>query len=571
MNIDGLTLTVVTKELSSRLLNGQINKIYQIDKTTLLLQIHTFSGSENLIITVGNSPACYLSTGLSDLPKEPSSLSMFLRKHIENARLTTIQQLASDRILLFQADKLDLDGTIVSTTIYVELMGKYSNCIFVQNGYILESLIHVTPLMSQERTIAPKQPFILPPNSNRLSLLEFSAAEIKELLQTYPMPSIGETIRQVFNGVGPQLLDEIMYRSQLHSSDDFLTLSDSAITELANTLASVGKEIANSSTLYKYEVSTKKSIYSPIPLTHSKIRDLIPVIIHSPSIEFATSVRSTGGIQTANQELETLLKQALEKEKKRHQKITNELEDADKADQYKMYGDLLMINAYLSTQYESSITLSNLLVDPPEDIVIPLKPELSIAENAQHYYKRYTKFKNRLIMAQEQLRLSEEKCIYLDSIRYSLSLANDRSTLQEIREECERAGLLKKSKKSIQFKSSKENYLKIDTPDGDIMIGKNNQQNDYLTHRWAKPTDLWFHTLHWQGSHVILRPHKEPTEELIQLAASYAAYYSKAKEAEKVDVDYTMIKFVKKPPASPLGFVTYSNQKTVTVTPKEPK
>ena len=153
MNLDGLTMSVLAKELNERLQTGQIQKLYQIDKTTLLFKIRALNEDQNLIITVGATPAMYLSKPLQDLPKEPSSLCMFLRKHIEGSRIVKVEQINGDRIMCIQTDKLEMDGSITSTLIYIELMGKYSNCIFVQNGVILESLIHVSPLMNRERSI----------------------------------------------------------------------------------------------------------------------------------------------------------------------------------------------------------------------------------------------------------------------------------------------------------------------------------------------------------------------------------------------------------------------------------
>ena len=174
MNLDGLTLAVLTRELSDQLVTGQIQRLLQIDKTTIVLKVNTHQGNKDLVITAGNLPACYLSHGITDLPKEPTALCMFLRKHLEGARITAIKQLNGDRILRINADKLALDGSLISNRIYIELMGKYSNCIFVQDGQILEALIHVTPLMNRERSIAPKLTYELPPNSERGSLFEFN-------------------------------------------------------------------------------------------------------------------------------------------------------------------------------------------------------------------------------------------------------------------------------------------------------------------------------------------------------------------------------------------------------------
>lgn len=574
MNLDGLTLAVLTKELAKHLVTGQIQRLLQIDKTTLVLKVNTSKGNQDLVITAGNMPACYLSHGITDLPKEPTALCMFLRKHLEGARITAIEQLNGDRILRISADKLALDGSLISNRIYIELMGKYSNCIFVQDGLILEALIHVTPLMNRERSIAPKLPYELPPNSERGSLFEFKDNEILELLHNFGQGTVAETVRRIFNGFGPALLKEVCYKANLSEKTDITALTSEAINELGHALIALKNELSTATQLLEYENEKHKKFYSPIPLTYlvalgGQLKTTYDFI--SEPLELA--VVKQGGINTTTHELERTLQQAIKKEELRHSKIQAELDASDKAEEYKSYGDLLMINAYLDTQYKPTITLDNILVEPVEPITIPLQPELTIVENAQHYYKQYTKLKNRMQSGLYQLNQSAQRIDYLQSVLYSLSIADSKELVQEIYNECEQAGLLKKSKKPVSYKVPKHNFMRFPINGGEIFIGRNNQQNEYLTHRFAKPTDIWFHTLQVQGSHVILRPIEGTmaTDEMITLAAQYAAYFSKARESSKVAVDYAPIKFIKKPPASPLGFVIYTNQKTAVIDPKEPQ
>ena len=261
---------------------------------------------------------------------------------------------------------------------------------------------------------------------------------------------------------------------------------------------------------------------------------------------------------------------AIKKEEGRHQKIKEELEDTNKMDTYKLYGDLLMINAHLQVQYEPSIELQNLLSDEGEMLTIPLKPNLTIVENAQWYYKLYTKLKNRMVSGEYQLNASTTKLEYLKSILYSISLATTRESLEEIRKECMDAGIIKKSKKPLSYKLGKSNYIHLTIDEGEMFIGRNNQQNEYLTHRFAKPTDIWFHTQDIQGSHLILRLNVEPDDMILSKVAQYAAYFSKARETSKVPVDYTYIKNIKKPPGAPLGFVIFNTHQTMIVEPKKP-
>lgn len=567
MNLDGLTMSVLAKELNERLQTGQIQKLYQIDKTTLLFKVRALNEDQNLIITVGATPAMYLSQPLQDLPKEPSSLCMFLRKHIEGSRIVKVEQINGDRIMCIQTDKLEMDGSITSTYIYIELMGKYSNCIFVQDGIILESLIHVSPLMNRERIISPKIQYDLPPNANRVSLMDFDNNEIKNLLTSFGNGSVQQSIRAIFNGFGKPLLDELLYISKLSGEEIITDLDTSQLDTLAKALYDLKVKLENSKGLFTLVNDNNKKAYTSILLHNYKVLKEYNTI--SEALE--ESIHNTKAIYTADKELEKILTAAIKKEEGRHQKIKDELEDTKKMETYKLYGDLLMINAHLQVQYEPSIELQNLLSEENEMLTIPLKPNLTIVENAQWYYKLYTKLKNRMVSGEFQLNASTTKLAYLQSILYSISLATTRESLEEIRKECMDAGIIKKSKKPLSYKLGKSNYIHLTIDEGEIFIGRNNQQNEYLTHRFAKPTDIWFHTQDIQGSHLILRLNVEPDDMILSKVAQYAAYFSKARDTSKVPVDYTYIKNIKKPPGSPLGFVIFNTHQTMIVEPKKPE
>ena len=566
MNLDGLTMSVLAKELNERLQTGQIQKLYQIDKTTLLFKIRALNEDQNLIITVGATPAMYLSKPLQDLPKEPSSLCMFLRKHIEGSRIVKVEQINGDRIMCIQTDKLEMDGSITSTLIYVELMGKYSNCIFVQDGVVLESLIHVSPLMNRERSISPKLQYELPPNANRVSLMDFDYNEIRNLLVSFGNGSVQQSIRAIFNGFGKPLLDEVLYNANLNGDEIITDLEASQVDKLANALYDLKMMLQNGNGLLSLVNDNHKKAYSTFILHNYNVVKTYETI--SEALE--ETIHSTKAIHTADKELEKILTAAIKKEEGRHKKIKEELEDTNKMDTYKLYGDLLMINAHLQVQYEPSIELQNLLSDEGEMLTIPLKPNLTIVENAQWYYKLYTKLKNRMVSGEYQLNASTTKLEYLKSILYSISLATTRESLEEIRKECMDAGIIKKSKKPLSYKLGKSNYIHLTIDEGEMFIGRNNQQNEYLTHRFAKPTDIWFHTQDIQGSHLILRLNVKPDDMILSKVAQYAAYFSKARETSKVPVDYTYIKNIKKPPGAPLGFVIFNTHQTMIVEPKKP-
>ena len=567
MNLDGLTMSVLAKELNQSLQSGQIQKLYQVDKHSLLFKVRSANQDVNLMITVGANPAVYICKPIQDLPKEPSSLCMFLRKHIEGSRIASVEQINGDRILCIHIDKLEMDGSITSTAIYIELMGKYSNCIFVQNDIILESLIHVSPLMNRERSVGPKMTYELPPNSNRVSLLDFNEDEIFNLLTTFGSGTVTNAIRSVFNGFGKALLDYVLNLSHLSGLEDINALSNDVLHILANALYHVKENLLEAHQLLVYENVNNKKIYMPFPMdTEFTLIKIYPTI--SEAIE--ESITKSGSIHTADKELERIISNAIKKEELRHKKIKEELDDTQKMETYKLYGDLLMINSHVQAHYKPSIDVQNLLSEPAETITIPLKPELTIVENGQWYYKLYTKLKNRIISGQYQLDQSTVKLEYYRTILYSLSLATTRESLEEIRHECMDAGIIKKSKKPLSYKLGKSNYIHLEIPEGDLYIGRNNQQNEYLTHRFAKPNDLWFHTQDIQGSHLILRTETDPDDMLISQVAKYAAYFSKARHSSKVPVDYTYIKNIKKPPKSPLGFVIFNTHQTMIVEPEKP-
>ena len=566
MNLDGLTMSVLAKELNERLQTGQIQKLYQIDKTTLLFKIRALNEDQSLVITVGATPAMYLSKPIQDLPKEPSSLCMFLRKHIEGSRIVKVEQINGDRIMCIQTDKLEMDGSITSTFIYVELMGKYSNCIFVQDGVILESLIHVSPLMNRERSISPKLHYELPPNANRVSLMDFDYDEIKNLLTSFGDGTVQQSIRAIFNGFGKPLLDEVLLTSNLSGNEIISDLIPTQVDALAKALYEIKIKLNESNGLLTLINDNNKKAHATFILQNYKVLKEYSTI--SEALE--ESIHNTKSIHTADKELEKILTAAIKKEEVRHQKIKDELDDTNKMDTYKLYGDILMINAHLQVQYEPSIQLPNLLSEDGELLTIPLKPNLTIVENGQWYYKLYTKLKNRMVSGEYQLNASTTKLEYLKSILYSISLATTRESLEEIRKECMDAGIIKKSKKPLSYKLGKSNYIHLTIDEGEIFIGRNNQQNEYLTHRFAKPTDIWFHTQDIQGSHLILRLNVDPDDMILSKVAQYAAYFSKARDTSKVPVDYTYIKNIKKPPGSPLGFVIFNTHQTMIVEPKKP-
>ncbi len=572
MNFDGLTMTVLTKELNSSCIGRQIQSLIQPDKTTLQLKL---SGPQKieLLITVGNYPACFITEGLKDLPKVPSSQTMFLRKQLEGGRITDIKQIHDDRIICITIDRLAMDGSLETKELYIELMGKHSNCILVEKGVVVEALIHVTPLMSQVRPITPKTPYTLPPHANRMCIGDFDAKTIADMIQNYSLDTVGRTIRNLFNGFGDDLLTSIctqLSHNENTSIDKFTPmteLTEEKITSLSNILYATGQKIKESHTLYEYVTNKKKHIYAPLPLAHLGQ----PYVVHnkvSPLVE--REIKNKNSIYTTKQELASIIDKAIKKEALRLTKIEEELRECGDMDLFKEYGDLLMIYAYLPHAYKNEITVVNYLSTDQKDITIPLLPNLTMTENGQRYYKLYNKLKKRWERKDQLLQSSNNRLDYYNSILFSLDQSTTKNEIEEIKRECEEAHIINKRKVTLQTQQNKSKILTIPINHGNILIGRNNKQNDYITHKLGRPNDLWFHALKTQGAHVLLQTEGSPTDSEIVEAASYAAYYSKGAESPKVAIDYTEIKNVKKPPKSPLGYVTYTKQRTLMVPPQKP-
>lgn len=569
MNLDGLTLTLLTKELHESLLSSQIQRINQLDKTTLVFQTHGQKGTQYLVITMGSFPAIFITDTWEELPKEPTGLAMYLRKHLENARITHVEQVHDDRIIKLTLDKLSLQGMVETYYIYVELMGKHSNAIITTAHHeILEALIHVTPYMNAMRTVQPKEIYVLPPHTERMCLKDFDAATLKDILMNYKEGNIEKTLRALFNGIGPYIMSEIVNRAQLSKNTHFETCTEKEYKNLSAALVSVWQDIERSTSLYQYRIENKICM---LPFVPTYAKDAMQLHIHtSPSSYLKEQITLKGSMDTSKQHLLEKLKVALQKEELRYQKIKEEFNETKQMDLYKLYGDTLMIHSYLKQHHDTTITLANYLEAAEETLTIPIHPDISIVQNAQVYYKKYQKLKSRLTHGKEQLDKSLHRIKYIQSVLYSLKEATNKEDLQEIRLECEEHALVKETQRHIKNKNIKEGYMTLIRDGYIIYIGKNNKQNAFLTHQKAKPFDIWFHVKEYHGSHVILHPATTITEEMIYEAASYAAYYSEAKDGSNVPVDYTDIRHIKKIPGVPLSLVTFKENKTIYVNPKAP-
>lgn len=566
MNLDGITLHCITNELATILKGGQISKIYQLDARSLYFRIFNDTGIHHLVMTLDDSPRLYIASSMPPTPDVPTGLCMFLRKYYENGRIAKIEQLHLDRLIDIDVDVLDMSGKLVTRKIHVELMGKYSNVIFTENGVIIEALIKTGKNKKAVRTIAPKEPYDFPPNFMRMDPFSFSAQELTDMMETGTDEALKTWMLKRFNGMSTVVLNELAYETGLDLTAPVATLSPADRFAWCRAVEKFGQKLEAIAGAYVYSVKGKEIIF-PLELESladypRRHYDLIETYLD----EYQSSHRSLNGEQ---EQLQKKVEKLITKQKRKIKRIAAEMKETKKMDTYKLYGDLLMIFAYEHHDHEKNITVKNLLSPEQEDVTIPLNPAYSMTDNANRYYKRYTKMRNRKQMSAKLHEENKSHLDYLYSLEYSLENANTKDAIADIKAEMKQMKLISEHGRDKLKKDSAQDILTKQIDGLDVWIGRNNRQNDFLTLKKAHPYDLWFHVKNQPGSHVILACHgTTPTDAQILRAAQLAAYYSKARESSKVEVDCTLVRNVKKPAHAVPGFVIFEKQKTYIVEPR---
>lgn len=569
MNIDSITLQVITHELQEALIGGQISKIYQPDIRTLYFRIFNTPKTYHLIITLDITPRIYLSSVIPPMPDMPSALCMFLRKYYENGRIASIEQLYLDRLLSIDIDILNAAGKLITRTIQIELMGKYSNVIFTENNIILEALIKTKRNTTALRTIAPKEPYGFPPNAMRMNPFSFTSEELADMMPNSVEETLGRWLLRHFNGMSTILLNELTYRTGIDHNKTLAEISLSDRFTWCRAIEQMGIELkqVNGVYVYKENEKTKELIF---PLLLQCLSTSSP--IHVPYVQtylnkFQESCKSLNGEQRI---LQKIVQKRIEKQKKKIHRMQIEMEETTKMDVYREYGDLLMIYASMPWQHQSYITVDNILHEPVNSIKIPINPACSLTENANKYYKKYTKLRHRKRSTAHLQEENEMFLTYLYSLDYALETVHTKAEIDDIKDEMKQSNLLEHTARIKTKKKTVSPIFTIMIDNIPLYIGHNNRQNDYLTGKKAHPYDLWFHAKNIPGSHVILACHDvQPTVEQIEKAAQMAAFCSQGKKSSKVEVDCTLIKYVKKMPHAVPGLVTFSHQKTYLVEPKD--
>ena len=569
---------IVTKKIVDELQNIQdykIDKIYQPDKNTVILGLYgNYTNVSILACISSNNYRIHLTTNLVKNPTIAPNFCMLLRKHILGYKIKDIYTKSLERIVFIELENLENPDKPIYKTLVIELMGKHSNIILLdENRIIIDALRHTSVEENAQRDIYPTSRYY-EPISNKHNLLEISNfEEFFNLLKLDEDSNIEDSIVNTFNGIGLSNLKALTM--DIKSKNEYTSQKN-----VAHSIYNSILEILNSKNLSIKTTSLKNDSPNDYCLVSSCENN-------SYSLNFAIddfyfSKENNEIFKNFRNMLLNIILSTLKKYEKRLQNIDEKLEECKSMDKYKLYGELLTANLYRIPDYNTdSISLEN-YYNNNELIKIPLDKKYSPQYNAKRYYKKYSKLKNALEIVSTQKLETINEIKYIESTIYELETCKDISDVQEIYDEISENEIFKNSfsKKNIfKKKSSKKpkkmttnkfvsfNPLKFNIDGYTIYVGRNNKENDYLTNKFANKNDIWFHTKEIHGSHVILKanPNEQVPENIIYEAAKLAANHSKAKSSSNIPVDYCLVQYVKKVPGNKPGLVIYRNNKTIYV------
>ncbi|MBD9008911.1 MAG: fibronectin/fibrinogen-binding protein [Clostridiales bacterium] len=577
MSFDGFVTRCVTDELRSKLLNGKIDKVYQPEKDEIILSVRTRSGNYKLLLSASASnPRIHLTEVQRENPMTPPMLCMLMRKHLAGAVIIDIKQNGFDRVVRIDAETRNELGDLCTRSVIIEIMGRHSNIILVDDsGRIMDSAKHIDFTVSAVRQVLPGMTYELPPAQDKTAADSLKATGLMEALAAQPEDTLMDKfLLSEIMGMSPLLAREIVYRFSGNTKMMKCEVDCAAfVVHTVDFLKNICGGIYEPSLVI--EPSEKKPVaFSCVRLSqyegaykieeYDSISEVIDSFFEIRSRREHMNRRSAALLKLIHNNIERCQKKIV-----MHKEHIRSAQDRDK---YKMYGDLLTANLYRIKYGDKSVSVQNYYSESGEKIEIPLKADISPSQNAQRFYKRYNKAKTTEKFASEQLEIAENEKYYLESVADALENADTPVELDEIRQELMTEGYIAKQNNAKKKQQKKSEPIKIISVDGyEILIGRNNRQNDELTLKSAYSTDLWFHTKEIPGSHTIIRTRGtgEAPEPTMMQAAKLAAYYSKARNSSKVPVDYTLIKNVKKPNGAKPGMVIYDRYNTVYVTPSE--
>ena len=573
MSLDGFSMYTLTKELNNLLAGGRIDKITQPNKQSIILSVRQPGQNYLLHISINSqNPSAHILTKNLENPPEPPVFCMVLRKQLETGRIANIRQYGLDRLLLIDIDSIAAGGKIVTKTLILELMGKYSNIILIQDEQIIDAMRKIGTNSSRVRTVLPGDNYILPPMQDKLNIFTDSLTAIMDRVKLDLAARLDKAILNTCLGFGPVSVKETCFLAGLAPSTRLNTLDDADFTSIASALKEISAEANSPATESVLIIDSNKKILamSAFPLHYLADNTILKYDSVSQMLEYADKLAGNYVLPDKDR-FRKLVKNERNRAENKLTKLDDEIATAENADLYKVRGDNLMTYQYQFKDHaDKEITVADIYSESGETITIPLDQRFSIVQNMQACYKKYDKLKRGRQLLRQQRQECLDSITYLESIETSLAASASLGEIAEIHNELVETGYLReKLKRKNNDKPS--HPFRLQTKDGlVILIGKNNYQNDKLTFKTASFNDTWFHAKDIPGSHVILRNGgNKLTDDDIMLAANLAAHFSKAQGSSKIPVDYTEVRYVKKPSGSKPGFVIFTNQKTLYVTPDE--
>lgn len=576
MALDGAFLHHIKKEIKQRALLARVDKIYQPNRDELVLFLRTRQEMFRLLMSArANSPRVHFTKYAPENPKTPPMLCMLLRKRLSGARLVDIRQPELERALYFDFEATNELGDKVTLTLAMEIMGKYSNIILIDNqGGIINALKRVDAEMSSQRLVLPGLRYQLPPPQNKKNLLDYPAEELIEDLKREPGDRpLSKVLLGRIQGISPVVCRELEHLTGRGRDLTIHQMSPEEEERLRFFLSRLGRTVSETSG-EPYLVVDRQG--KPLDFSFFNITQYGSgaVVRREESFsalldQFYEERDRLERMRVRSQDLLRVLTNLSERLSRKINAQRADLAQCGDRDQFRVYGDLLNANLYQVPKGASSVELEN-FYENMEPLVIKLNPALTASQNAQKYYKDYRKARTAEQVLKEQIEQAQQELEYVDTVFDALSRAETERDLSEIRQELAEQGYLKRGQ-GKQKPQAMMGPMEFCSSEGfPILVGRNNRQNDKLTMKQASNNDLWFHTKNIPGSHTVLVTQGQtPGEQSILEAAMLAAYHSRAKSSSQVPVDYTQIRNVNKPSRAKPGMVIYENYRTLYVTPEE--
>lgn len=562
MAFDGITVAALVKELNELLQGGHIQKIAQPEPDELLLTVKNNRTNYRLQISASASlPLVYLTENPKPSPLTAPNFCMLLRKHLNGARILSIRQAGLERVIRICLENLNELGDVVQRSLMVEIMGKHSNIIFVDDqNIIVDSIKHINGLVSSVREVLPGRQYFIPNTQNKTDPFAVTTDTWNKELFVKPC-SIAKAIYGSITGFSSAMAHELAFRSHLDGDAPMASLNGNERSALITSFRELIHEIREQHyTPCIYLNGPVPAEFSAVPLSMYDSLTCRKAATVSQMIESFYGEKDTiTRIRQKSADLRKSVTTLLERSVKKMELQRRQLKDTEKKERYRVYGELLNTYGYQLAPEDKVLICTNYY--DGEEISIPVDPQLSASENANKYFNRYNKMKRTFEAVSDQIKENQEMIDHLESILTELDIARREEDLHYIRQELSDCGYTKKQSvgKGKKRRMPKSRPLHFISSDGyDIYVGKNNYQNDELTFKVAAGNDWWFHAKQMPGSHVIVKCNgEEPPVRTFEEAGSLAAYFSKGKGAEKLEIDYTQKKNIKKPNGSKPGFVVY--------------